>query len=435
MRRTSAPKRDVLPDPVYNSVILTKFINQVMLDGKKGVAERIVYGAFEIIKDKTGKDPMEVFDEAMKNVMPVLEVKARRVGGANYQVPVEVRPERRQTLGIRWLVINTRKRGGKTMQEKLAAELMDAANNVKTLVGKCVPNGVVATADAAGTDISGWWNGTASSGSLVSGDDTNANTKAVKALEDAITAAEATILASTKTNATATVTAYEKDAIAAMTAGTEKTAIETAKSTADSAIESADTVAAVNSAVAAYKAAVDLNLAKYNAKADAAAYKGAGYNELSPEQKTEADAAIATLKTAFDSAVASADTTAAINTLLTGYKEDVDEAVAAAKLTKLTEIAVTLAATAETGATIPTTATVTSTPANGAAFGSISWAKDGQAVSGTTFADAGTYTATITVTIAEGYAFVNGTTAVKVNGSGGTMTNNKIEVTVTVADP
>ncbi len=313
--------------------------------------------------------------------------------------------------------------------------VVDAANNVKTLVGKCVPNGVAATADAAGTDISEWWTGTASSGSLVSGDDTNANTKAVKALEDAITAAEATILASTKTNATATVTAYEKDAIAAMTAGTEKTAIETAKSTADSAIESADTVAAVNSAVAAYKAAVDLNLAKYNAKADAAAYKGAGYNELSPEQKTEADAAIATLKTAFDSAVASADTTAAINTLLTGYKEDVDEAVAAAKLTKLTEIAVTLAATAETGATIPTTATVTSTPANGAAFGSISWAKDGQAVSGTTFADAGTYTATITVTIAEGYAFVNGTTAVKVNGSGGTMTNNKIEVTVTVADP
>ena len=136
MRRTSAPKRDVLPDPVYNSVILTKFINQVMLDGKKGVAERIVYGAFEIIKDKTGKDPMEVFDEAMKNVMPVLEVKARRVGGANYQVPVEVRPERRQTLGIRWLVINTRKRGGKTMQEKLADELMDAANNVGASVKK-----------------------------------------------------------------------------------------------------------------------------------------------------------------------------------------------------------------------------------------------------------------------------------------------------------
>ncbi len=107
-----------------------------MLDGKKGVAERIVYGAFEIIKEKTGKDPMEVFDEAMKNVMPVLEVKARRVGGANYQVPVEVRPERRQTLGIRWLVINTRKRSGKSMQEKLAAELMDAANNVGASVKK-----------------------------------------------------------------------------------------------------------------------------------------------------------------------------------------------------------------------------------------------------------------------------------------------------------
>ncbi len=136
MRRTSAPKRDVLPDPVYDSVILTKFINQIMQDGKKGVAERIVYGAFEIIKEKTGKDPMEVFDEAMKNVMPVLEVKARRVGGANYQVPVEVRPERRQTLGIRWLVINTRKRSGKSMQEKLAAELMDAANNVGASVKK-----------------------------------------------------------------------------------------------------------------------------------------------------------------------------------------------------------------------------------------------------------------------------------------------------------
>ncbi len=135
-RRGRAPKMDILPDPVYNSVILTKFINQVMLDGKKGVAEKIVYGAFDIIKDKTGKDPMEVFDEAMKNVMPVLEVKARRVGGANYQVPVEVRPERRQTLGIRWLVTNTRKRSGKSMQEKLAAELMDAANNMGASVKK-----------------------------------------------------------------------------------------------------------------------------------------------------------------------------------------------------------------------------------------------------------------------------------------------------------
>ena len=128
-RRGGVPKRDILPDPVYNSVVLTKFINQIMLDGKKGVAEKIVYGAFDIIREKTGKDPIEVFEEAMKNVMPVLEVKARRIGGANYQVPIEVRPERRQTLGIRWIVANTRKRGGRGMEEKLAAELMDAANN------------------------------------------------------------------------------------------------------------------------------------------------------------------------------------------------------------------------------------------------------------------------------------------------------------------
>ncbi|MGI5824527.1 MAG: 30S ribosomal protein S7 [Bacillota bacterium] len=135
-RRGGVPKRDILPDPVYNSVVLTKFINQIMLDGKKGVAEKIVYGAFDIIRDKTGKDPMEVFDEAMKNVMPVLEVKARRIGGANYQVPIEVRPERRQTLGIRWIVTNTRKRGGRGMEEKLAAELMDAANNTGASVKK-----------------------------------------------------------------------------------------------------------------------------------------------------------------------------------------------------------------------------------------------------------------------------------------------------------
>lgn len=135
-RRGGVPKREVLPDPVYNSVILTKFINQVMLDGKKGVAEKIVYGAFDIIREKTGKDPMEVFDEAMKNVMPVLEVKARRVGGANYQVPIEVRADRRQTLGIRWIVTYTRKRGGKSMEEKLAAELMDAANNMGASVKK-----------------------------------------------------------------------------------------------------------------------------------------------------------------------------------------------------------------------------------------------------------------------------------------------------------
>ena len=135
-RRGGVPKRDILPDPVHHSTVVTKFINQIMLDGKKGQAEKIVYGAFDIIKEKTGKEPLEVFEEAMKNVMPVLEVKARRVGGANYQVPVEVRAERRQTLGIRWIVSYTRKRGGKTMEEKLAAELMDAAANTGASVKK-----------------------------------------------------------------------------------------------------------------------------------------------------------------------------------------------------------------------------------------------------------------------------------------------------------
>jgi len=135
-RRGGVSKREVLPDPVYNSVVLTKFINQIMLDGKKGAAERIVYGAFDIIQEKTGKDPMEVFEQAMNNVMPVLEVKARRIGGANYQVPIEVRPDRRQTLGIRWLVTYTRKRGGNSMEEKLAGELMDAANNTGASVKK-----------------------------------------------------------------------------------------------------------------------------------------------------------------------------------------------------------------------------------------------------------------------------------------------------------
>ncbi|HHT63491.1 MAG TPA: 30S ribosomal protein S7 [Clostridia bacterium] len=135
-RRGNVPKIEVLPDPVYHSKVVTKFINQIMLDGKKSIAEGIVYGAFDIIKEKTGKDPLEVFDAAMKNVMPVLEVKARRVGGANYQVPVEVRPERRQTLGIRWIVSYARKRGGKSMEEKLAGEIMDAANNVGASVKK-----------------------------------------------------------------------------------------------------------------------------------------------------------------------------------------------------------------------------------------------------------------------------------------------------------
>ena len=135
-RRGNVAKIEVLPDPVYSSKVLTKFINQIMLDGKKGVAESIVYGAFDIIQQKTGQEPMEVFNNAMKNVMPVLEVKARRVGGANYQVPVEVRAERRQALGIRWLVLYARKRGGHSMQEKLAGELMDAANNTGAAVKK-----------------------------------------------------------------------------------------------------------------------------------------------------------------------------------------------------------------------------------------------------------------------------------------------------------
>ncbi|TYO92718.1 30S ribosomal protein S7 [Desulfallas thermosapovorans] len=128
-RRGAAPKRDIMPDPVYGSKVLTKLINQIMLDGKKGVAESICYGAFDIIREKTGKDPNEVFEQAMKNVMPVLEVKARRVGGANYQVPVEVRPERRQTLAIRWITKYARERAGRTMRERLADELIDASNN------------------------------------------------------------------------------------------------------------------------------------------------------------------------------------------------------------------------------------------------------------------------------------------------------------------
>ena len=135
-RKGAVPKRDVLPDPVYNSKLVTRFINKLMLDGKKGVAENIVYDAFESIRAKTGKDPMEVFDVALKNVMPVLEVRARRVGGANYQVPVEVRPDRKLSLGIRWLVNYSRLRGEKTMHERLASELMDAANNTGASVKK-----------------------------------------------------------------------------------------------------------------------------------------------------------------------------------------------------------------------------------------------------------------------------------------------------------
>ena len=135
-RRGNVPKREILPDPVYNSVLVTKLINSIMLDGKKGVAQKVVYDAFEIIKNKTGKDPLEAFTEAMNNIMPSLEVKARRVGGATYQVPIEVRPERRQTLAIRWIVINTRKRSEREMSKKLAAELMDAFNNTGGSVKK-----------------------------------------------------------------------------------------------------------------------------------------------------------------------------------------------------------------------------------------------------------------------------------------------------------
>ena len=135
-RKGSVPKRDVLPDPVYHSKIVTKFINKVMLSGKKGVAERVVYDAFEIIRAKTGNDPLEVFETALKNVMPVLEVRARRVGGANYQVPVEVRPDRRMTLGIRWIVNYARLRGETTMDERLSGELMDAANNTGAAIKK-----------------------------------------------------------------------------------------------------------------------------------------------------------------------------------------------------------------------------------------------------------------------------------------------------------
>ena len=128
-RRGGVPKRDVIPDPIYNSKVITKLINQVMYDGKKGIAQRIVYDAFDIIKEKTGREAMEVFNQAMENIMPMVETKARRVGGSNYQVPIEVRPDRRQTLGLRWLVTFTRKRSERTMKERLAAEIMDAANN------------------------------------------------------------------------------------------------------------------------------------------------------------------------------------------------------------------------------------------------------------------------------------------------------------------
>ena len=135
-RRGNVPKREILPDPVYNSVLVSKLINSVMLDGKKGVAQKVVYDAFAIIEEKTGKNGLEAFTEAMNNIMPALEVKARRIGGATYQVPIEVRPERRQTLGLRWITAYSRKRSEKTMKERLAGEIMDACNNTGASVKK-----------------------------------------------------------------------------------------------------------------------------------------------------------------------------------------------------------------------------------------------------------------------------------------------------------
>jgi len=135
-RKGPVTRRDVLPDPIYNSKLVTRLINRMMLDGKRGTSQRLLYDAFDLIKTKAGKDPLEVFESAMKNIMPFLEVKARRVGGANYQVPIEVKPERRYSLGLRWLVNYSRLRGEKTMQERLAAEILDASNNTGASVKK-----------------------------------------------------------------------------------------------------------------------------------------------------------------------------------------------------------------------------------------------------------------------------------------------------------
>ncbi|WP_054704920.1 30S ribosomal protein S7 [Bacillus sp. JCM 19041] len=135
-RKGPVARRDVLPDPIYNSKLVTRLINRIMVDGKRGTAQTILYNAFELVKQRSGNDPMEVFDQALKNIMPVLEVKARRVGGSNYQVPIEVKPDRRTTLGLRWLVNYARLRGEKTMEERLANEILDAANNTGSAVKK-----------------------------------------------------------------------------------------------------------------------------------------------------------------------------------------------------------------------------------------------------------------------------------------------------------
>jgi small subunit ribosomal protein S7 len=135
-RKGPVTRRDVLPDPLYNSKLVTRLINRIMVDGKRGVAQTILYKAFDLVQERSGNNPMEVFEQALKNIIPVLEVKARRVGGANYQVPIEVKPERRTTLGLRWLVNYSRLRGEKTMEERLANEIMDAANNTGAAVKK-----------------------------------------------------------------------------------------------------------------------------------------------------------------------------------------------------------------------------------------------------------------------------------------------------------
>ena len=148
-RRGQIAKRDVLPDPLYNSKLVTRLINSIMLDGKKGVAQKIVYEAFDIVKEKTGKDALEVFQQAMENVMPVLEVKAKRVGGATYQVPMEVRAERRQTLGLRWITLYSRQRSERTMKERLANEIMDAVNQTGGAFKKCEDTHKMAEANKA----------------------------------------------------------------------------------------------------------------------------------------------------------------------------------------------------------------------------------------------------------------------------------------------
>ena len=148
-RRGNVPKREVLPDPLYNSILVTKLVNSIMLDGKKGVAQKIVYEAFDIIKDKTGEEPLTVFEKAMENIMPVLEVKARRVGGATYQVPIEVRADRRQTLGLRWLTTYSRNRSERTMKERLAGEILDAMNGTGGAAKKCDDTHKIAEASKA----------------------------------------------------------------------------------------------------------------------------------------------------------------------------------------------------------------------------------------------------------------------------------------------